>query len=177
MEKSLIALCAAACFIFLPACGGGGGSTTTEPTPTPTPTPQMDPTPYAGVWTGSWRNLTFGTTGGASMEITVDTATKSMTQTIGFDGKVFGGSTPPTVTITGTYDQTATLSAIGTPLGDIAATIDGNGAITITMTNDPTGAIASVALAGTVAATAIDMTYDVTYNNGAKANGTISLTL
>lgn len=61
------------------------------------PPPGFTPLTLAGTWAGTWRNETFGSTGPASIVVTV-TNTTTFTFTSTFGGNVFGCSAPPPAT-------------------------------------------------------------------------------
>lgn len=78
--------------------------TTTAPTTTSPPTTE-DPAAartaaaaqFAGEYTGTWENTTFGSTGPADVTVVVDEAAQFMLVTIDLGGNVFGGTDPDPV--------------------------------------------------------------------------------
>ena len=94
-----------ACSLKLTAAKKAGAVFTAVPQPPPPPPPPpagFTPQTLAGTWAGTWRNETFGSTGPASIVMTVVSAT-SFTFTSDFGGNVFGCSDPPPAT--GTVTQ------------------------------------------------------------------------
>jgi hypothetical protein len=61
-------------------------------------------------------------------------------------------------------------------MGNITATMNAAGAITASGVNPTNTNISGWTATGTVTATALNMTYVVTFTNGSTATGTISLT-
>jgi len=88
-----------ACTLKLTAAKKAGAVFTAKPPPPP---PTFTPQTLAGTWSGTWRNETFGSSGPASIVMTVTSAT-TFTFTSNFGGNVFGCSSPPPAT--GTVTQ------------------------------------------------------------------------
>lgn len=116
----------------------------------------------AGTYTGSWTNLTFGSTGPALIEI----AFADDDATIVFDmgGPVFGGFDPPAVTMLGTVvgGDLVINSLQVSVFGDIAGTVSGDdGSFSFAITNVPGGFIDQVTAQGSIAGGVIDLAYEV----------------
>jgi len=136
----------------------------------------FDPTIYAGNWTGQWLNTTYTTTGAASATVTVDQGAGTVSFNMDMDGNVLGGTNPPPVDFTGTYNATgATFNATGTVFGDVAATVDANGNISGTLTNLPGGNVNRVEVTGSLTATTMNINYTVFFTGGGTANGVLTL--
>jgi hypothetical protein len=95
-----------ACTVKLTGAKKAGAVFTVKPKPQPPPPPpaRFTPSSLAGTWAGTWRNETFGSTGPASIVMTIVNAT-TFTFTSNFGGSVFGCSSPPPAT--GTVNQGA----------------------------------------------------------------------
>ena len=106
----------------------------------------------AGTYIGTWRNHTFNTSGPVVATVILG----NVMVWIQFDagGGVFGGGDPPPVTIGGPdISQTWTGSATGLPVyGDLTATVDSLGLITVNGTNVPSTFVQSYAATGTLTA-------------------------
>lgn len=94
----------AVCTVKLTAAKKAGAVFTRVPPPPPPPPPPPTFTPQtlAGTWNGNWRNETFGSSGSASIIMTVTSPT-TFTFTANLGGNVFGCPSPPPAT--GTVTQ------------------------------------------------------------------------
>ncbi|MBL8087162.1 MAG: hypothetical protein JNM85_03710 [Chthonomonas sp.] len=155
-------------------CGGGGGGTSGGGGGT-----VLDPTPFIGSWTGNWNNLTYSTTGPASMTFGANTTTKAANWTMDLDGNVFGGPNPPADNLVGSYTDSA-LSVTGSSptFGTLSFTVDKNGNVTGGSTTVPGGFVQSITYSGTITPTSMNLTYVITFVNPAiaPANGTLIMT-
>ena len=129
---------------------------------------------FAGNWTGTWNNTTFGSKGAAKMTVVVDEAKKSVELTLDLDGNVFGAADPPAEKFTGTYTAAGfTVTSKSTLFGDLSLTFKADG--TISGSGKPAG-FDDITFKGTGTAKTMTLTY--TINQGGKkfAEGTFDLT-
>jgi hypothetical protein len=82
------------CAVKLTADKKAGAVFNAKPQPPPPPPAGFTPSSLSGSWNGTWRNETFGSTGPASIVMSIVNAT-SFTFTANFGGNVFGCSSPP----------------------------------------------------------------------------------
>ena len=171
--------------VLASACGGGGTGAaptpTAKPTPTlsaaPAPTPSLDVTvlaqAFAGVYTGTWTNTTFGSSGPVTADIKVDAPTKTITALVTIGGNVFGGPPPPPETFTGKIGDLTSLSFSGHSgtFGDFTVTASAAG-FTMKAVNIPGDRVDHLDVIGTLDPKAINATYTVTLKDGTKAAGT-----
>ena len=185
MRSGLVALAA----LLLVACGGGGSSNASTPpprTPTPapaTPTPSPTPDPLAlaalfeGVYTGTWNNTTFGTTGPVKLENHLDRAAGTMTTTMTLGGNVFGSPAPPPETFT--YKVSAAASTFTTKsatFGDVTVTFNPP-AFKIDGANITSPNVSAFSAQGTIAdPRTISLDYTATLRAGGTATGKATLT-
>jgi hypothetical protein len=134
------------------------------------------------VYTGSWTNTTFGSTGPANA--VVDVVGNLITFTLDLDGNVFGGSNPTPLVVTGTRnpDGSATFNPVlaHPTYGDVTGGLSSTGGITANGVNVPGPTVSSVSLTGQFVPGSIDFNYVVTFEPGAgggTANGIIDLNL
>lgn len=139
-------------------------------------------TDLAGVYVGSWNNLTFGSTGAARIDIAF--SGPSATVTVDMDGNVFGGFDPPPIAMNGTVlGDDLVLNALALPVfGNVAGSILGaSGAFTFTLSNVPGGFISIVTASGSIASGVIDLGYSVGFVGPPgptnPASGTLTATL
>jgi hypothetical protein len=169
------------------ACGGGGTigpAATSKPTPpataAPAPSPTLDITvlaqAFAGVYSGTWTNTTFGSTGPVTADIKVDAATKTITALVTIGGNVFGGPPPPPETFTGKIGDLTSLSFSGhsATFGDFTVNATGTG-FTMKAINIPGDRVDHLDVVGTLDTKAINATYTVTLKDGSKAAGTATM--
>lgn len=153
-----------------------------EPTPVPEPTATTDTgyatfAPFAGSWSGSWTNTSFGSTGAieAAIEFNAD-GTGAFTFDAG--GFIFGAFDPPSMTFDASFDATGvTIDLPGDAFfGDVSVTINPDG--TFIMVGDlvPTDGIARVEATGTFTDTSIEGTYIVFFDGSGVAEGTFTIT-
>jgi hypothetical protein len=132
----------------------------------------------AGVYTGTWTNTTFGSTGAARLEISFAGSTASFV--VDVDGNAFGLADPGPVPFGGSIvGGNLVVDATGLiPFGHLQGSIDGTtGAtdFTLTMTSRPD--ILSVDVLGTVAGGGMDLDYTVDIAGFGLASGTLVATL
>jgi hypothetical protein len=185
---------AVAAAIALAACGGSSTSTnaattsaTAAPTPSPTPSPTAAPpsaadaypvvSSYAGHYSGSWNDATFGTTGSMTWDIAADPATRHVTITVNAGGRFFGGNGAPPEHILLTHLGEGVVSGTSAAFGTVSGTIRTDGTFTMTLTNVPGGSIARVDITGAfTGGSTIAMRYTVSFNGSSgTATGTVSL--
>jgi hypothetical protein len=177
------------------ACGPNQAATeeaappdTEEPAPEPSATPMPEPTAtpdtgydtysaWAGEWSGSWTNTTFGSTGDLKATIAFnEDGTGSFTFDAG--GFIFGALDPPEVTFNATFDaEGITVDLPGDEIfGDVTVTVHPDG--TFEMVGDliPTQGIARVEATGTFSAETIEATYTVIFDGSGVAEGTVMMT-
>ena len=129
---------------------------------------------YAGTWIGSWTNTTFGSSGPASLVITVNEQAGTMQFTLDLGGNVFDGGDPPASVFSGTATNGAfSVSGNSATFGNV--TLTGNGAaFTGQGLNVPGGVVSRVTFTGTVSTTQITWNYQVfNPNNVQFAQGTM----
>src|SRR5947199_10768724 len=110
MRSTLKAALSAAACILLCGCGSGGSGNNSR----------LAFTDYAGLWTGTWRNNTFGSSGPSTLNVALSSGNSVMDWTIHVEGNVFGGAAPPDETFHGAV-TTTTVSLSGTSVayGDL----------------------------------------------------------
>lgn len=140
--------------------------------------PAFDPTGFAGTYTGTWTNTTFASVGTVSAVVTITPGTMTGTALVSVTGNVLGQPGPVNPPVqNGAYTGAgAAFTANIPPMGDITASVDAAGNISAGGVNVPAAGIASWTAAGTITAQAITMTFQVNFNVGAPAVGTITLT-
>lgn len=135
---------------------------------------------FAGTWTGQWKNTTFGTTGNASLALSMDLPAQSVSAVVDLDGNVFGAGAPPAQTLTGTFTEKGIVFSGTSPLlGTYALNADGFCSVSGRLTHLSNPTISSVDLAGTVTTTKVSLTYTITFSpagGGGTATGTVTLT-
>lgn len=139
----------------------------------------MSSSAFAAVteYEGSWTNQTFGSTGAAHGVLNISPPTISFS--LDLDGNVFGGTDPTPLVLTGTLnpDMSATFNpVVGHPTyGDVTGSATATGQLSATGTNIPNQFITGFSMSGQFTPAAINMTYTVTFPQGAPANGIIQM--
>ena len=111
----------------------------------------VDPSMYAGNYSGSWFNTSFLSSGGATIEITVNMRFRRATMTIDLNGNVFGGVDPPPDTFSGSIDSRGwDLHAMSPSLGEVHFYITPDGLIYGMSENVPSPSIESVTYNGRI---------------------------
>ncbi|MES1147155.1 MAG: hypothetical protein ABUL49_00205 [bacterium] len=166
--KSRTVLSAVILSCVLSGCGGSGT----------TVIPDFDPAKVSGTYSGSWHNLTFGTTGSADLTATADTVAKTASLTLTLGGNVFGSPGAAPLTITGSYSGSSYsgTASSNTTFGNVTLTIDGNGNIIGQATNIPGGTVSSMTFQGSVSGKTITLNYTVVLVAGGTASGTVVVT-
>ena len=135
----------------------------------------LDPTDLAGNWSGGWMNTTFGSSGDASMVITIDSPTQ-MTMTIDLDGGVFGGPDPAAEDWIGAIGPGGVTVNQTSPLfGPLTLAIDTMGNLA-GLGMPPNAGFLNVVFTGTVTESMVDINYVVNFTVGPPAVGTLTLT-
>ena len=128
-----------------------------------------------GNWSGTWRNTTFGSTGNATLAMTIDTVAERFSGTFDLSGSVFGRGDPAPETFSGPYSTSgATLTGTSSFYGTVTATYTPGGTLSGSMVN-PAPNISRVDFSGTVTATTMDVNYTVRFTDGSTAVGTVNL--
>ena len=131
----------------------------------------------AGDYQGTWKNTTFGSTGGATATVKVDAAAKTVSVNYDLAGSVFGASDPPAEELKGTIDADggATASTTSTLFGPITVTYKPSGAFEMKAASVPSTRIASFSMTGNVAHAEFTLNYEVVFKDGSKAQGTLTM--
>ena len=170
------------------ACGGDDGAavttapTTTAPTTT-APTTTADPAAYrlslatifAGEWTGSWENATYGTTGPIAAAVAVDTGSLAAILTVDLGGAVFGAGDPAPFEVTIDLTAAPPYAATTAVLGELSLVVEVDGAFTLEAPDVPAAGIASFRASGRATSAGITLDYTVGFEDGGEATGTADL--
>ena len=141
----------------------------------------LNPALYAGTYTGTWINTTFGSTDVASATIIINAATSSASVTASAGGSVLGGGAVGPTTRSATYSSTtATFTGNVPEMGNITGTIvnssvAGVANIQATGTNVPNTAILRWTATGTISATQLFLNFTVFFTSGSTAVGSVTL--
>lgn len=132
---------------------------------------------YAGTWTGSWSNTSFGSTGDMNGELTIE-KNGTARLVLDVDGFVFGLADPVVKTFTGSYDEGALrlTGANDDVFGDLTMTFAQGGIVTVSGLEVPASDIDVLSASGTVTTSALNANYTLTFGGATFAQGTMSLT-
>jgi hypothetical protein len=131
----------------------------------------FNPSKYAGTWQGSWKNLTFSSTGAASLVITVKPADSTMVLKLDLDGFVGGLSNPDPWFATAKYDAAGMrLDSVATA-GTLSLRWKGNDSIAWTFTNMTTPGFSSQTGKGKSFTDSIGVDYTVFFSVSGSAIG------
>ncbi|HVN76092.1 MAG TPA: hypothetical protein VMT19_07225 [Thermoanaerobaculaceae bacterium] len=140
----------------------------------------LSATELAGTWSGAWNNVTFGSTGTATIVVTPNVPARTAQFNVTLTGSVFGGSPPPP------ENEAATLTPDGIAVnsesafaGALTATITPAGIITGQATPPSSSPIAKVTFFGYATAKQMNIAYEVTFTaaqGGGTAGGFCTLT-
>jgi len=167
MLIAVLAGCHGASGLIPPDNGGNGGDGA------------LNVKAYEGNWQGQWENITFGSQGNASVQVTVDEAAQTAQFVVDLDGNVLGAGDPPPITFNATYDENSlTVDGSSALFGDVSFGAAKGGALTGSATNVPNAAIDRVDVTGNATSTTITVNYTVTFSalaGGGTATGTLTL--
>jgi hypothetical protein len=135
---------------------------------------------FAGKYSGTWKNTTFGSTGAAALDVSVDRTAKTVSITITLGGNVFGAPAPAPETLTAPIAASG-LTVTSKTFGQMTVTAVPDGAgwkVSATAADVPSARIKSFTTTGTVTNPAsLQLTYTVGFRDSTPAaQGTISLT-
>ena len=135
---------------------------------------------YEGTYTGSWRNVTFGSTGPAEITITLDRAAGTISFAMTLGGNVFGQPTPAPETLTAKLTPGQPLSFTSKTFGPTTVSADVSGAsptITFESLDVPSDRVKTFTATATIPDPSnITLFYGVTFRDGtAAANGNAAL--
>ncbi len=136
---------------------------------------------YDGRYVGTFTNSTYNTTGPASLELRIDPATGSIAVDAEFDGDLFGGDAKEVRKISSTValgaDANATITTPTKAFGPVAGHIDETLALVLTADDVPGDTVKAFTLTGRLRAdnTGFDAAYQVTFEDGKTADGTVAV--
>lgn len=142
---------------------------------TATATAAFNALQYQGTYNGTWTNTTFASTGTGTANVNVSGSTATVT--VNVTGNVLGTGGVTNSVNPGTFTSNgATFTGNVAPMGNIVASINAAGAVTASGTGVPNASIQRWDASGTLTATALNLTFTVTFVSGPPAVGTITLT-
>jgi hypothetical protein len=168
-----------------PSAAANVASAAPNPTAAAAPSPTADPYALAamfeGTYKGTWVNETYGSSGPASIKLTLDRTAGAMDLTLTLGGNVFGQAAPSPEQLVAKLTPGVGMSFTSKTFGQTTVKADLSSAgtvITITSPNVPSAAVRTFTAKATVTNTkTINLAYEVTFRNGApKARGSAKLT-
>jgi len=167
------------------ACGGASSApsssaavTTTTPSSTATANGN-DAYPtvaaLAGLYSGTWTNTTFGSSGTIKWTVMANASARSVTIVINVTGNVFGGQAPAPESITLTHLNQGVIKGTSSGFGSVDGTVQPDGSINVTLTNIPGGRVTTVTISGMLSPPSISLAYAVTLSSGGHASGTVTM--
>jgi hypothetical protein len=148
--------------------GGDGTLTTAEITTTTTAGADASVVralAAVGTWTGTWTNDTFGSTGPASMTLSVDEEAQTLDATLDIGGNVFGGADPDAETFSipllpGTYEGSSPV------FGSYAVTLNADATLEVVATEMPAIPAGTFTVSASVVGDNFSGTYEVDFGDG-----------
>ena len=134
------------------------------------------------VFTGSWTNTTYSTTGTAAIVVTGDTYSQNFTGTGTVTGNVFGGTAPPSEMYANIFTLAGgTYTTHSSFYGDVTMTVLPNGTFTGSAENVPNANVGRVTYSGSVSppglnAQTITVNSVIFFRAGGSANCVATLT-
>ena len=156
-----------------------------SPSPSPSPSPAASPTGadlvsqaavLEGKWTGQWKNLTFGSSGSATADISIDRTAKTITLVLDLGGNVFGEQDPPAQTFTGSLAGDGKFSGNTPTMGNFTAQVAvDQKTFTFEAPDVPSQRVNSVKGSGKLEGTTITADADIVLSDGSTAKSQITL--
>jgi hypothetical protein len=194
--------------LVMAACGSGAptqappiASPTPAPTPAPTEAATAPPTeappvetatpaapdplalaePYVGMYTGTWINETFGSTGSVGVLVSVDRSSQAVILELTLGGNVFGQKAPKPETLRATIGPNESLTFTSKTFGEttLSVTLEGgNPAVTMSSPDVPSDRIKTFTATTTIVdPSQLEFEYTVTFRDGVPpATGKATLT-
>ena len=177
----LVALVGAGCRNDTPTTTAASPSPKAE---SPSPAPAEEEQDYAeeakaqqGTWTGQWKNQTFGSTGSAKADVTVDEAAKTVTIVLDLGGSVFGERDPDPVTFTGSLDGRSSFQGNNSLTGAYQAELS-EAAMTMTFSapDVPGDRVQSLSGSAKIEGNTLTAEITITFPDGSNAKSTLEMT-
>jgi hypothetical protein len=118
-----------------------------------------------GTWTGTWTNDTFGSTGPASLILSIDEEAQTLDAVLDIGGNVFGGADPDAETFSmpllpGTYEGSSAV------FGSYAVTVNADSTLEIVATEMPAIPAGTFTVSASVDGDSFSGTYEVDFGDG-----------
>ncbi len=140
-----------------------------------THTALIPPAAYVGTFTGPWVNTTFGSTGTATIVVSVDVDGRAVQMNVTFTGTVFGSAPPPPETYPGLLSPLGfSFNVQSAYAGALTASIYPNGLILGQAVPSPSSGIAKVTFWGYTDGHQMNIAYFITFTaaqGGGQAGG------
>ena len=134
----------------------------------------LAPSARSAVYTGTWKNTTFGSSGALKIDLTLKNNRAKGSLDLG--GNVFGGIDPPAIPFDFPFNpnKAGNFKINGTVLGNFAGTYSKNGDLTVTITKTPGGFPKETRIDGKLdlKLQTFKATYEIDDNAGLYAEGT-----
>ena len=138
---------------------------------------QFDIDAFGGSYAGTWENLTSGTSGPASLDVTVDAGEQRIDLDLDLDGNPIGLGDPPVERFSGFFNNSGMiLQGDSAVFGSIAVMINQLGNVVGVATEHPEPAIAGGELTGHADPSRVSLEFTVHLTTGTAINGRVELT-
>ncbi|MEO5716574.1 MAG: hypothetical protein ABIT37_24055 [Luteolibacter sp.] len=136
----------------------------------------LTPITEASIYTGSWKNKTFGSSGALTVNLTLTKTNAS--GTFNLDGPVFGGGDPPAIPFNFALKSngSGTFTFNGTSLGNVKGSVKPDGTLAFTITHIPGGFLTEARINGKfdLSLEKFAGTYEIDNSSGLYATGSIA---
>jgi hypothetical protein len=131
-------------------------------------------------YTGTWNNVTFGSTGPAQVDLAVRWFVQEFDALVTLGGNVFGGAPPAPFTLSASFAAGSTsVGTISTPFGLCTFQPLGRTPTTVTFsatcTQVPSASISGFDFSGSVSDSSMQGVYTARFTGGGSANGTFNM--
>jgi hypothetical protein len=141
------------------------------------PMKPADAVRMAGNWIGTWTTTALNRTGGLTMSVAISTVAEAVQVALDVNGNLVADYDPPGDVFPGVLTSAGSvrISRASPTYGNVTADVTADGLIVGSATRVPIGTATRLDFTGTISATATNVNYTITFDDGSSTAGTATL--